>query len=49
MSKIKALPTDTEIQVYEEIGLPILKDFMVKESEETLYILTDYGEIGLMY
>ena len=46
---LKSMPTDTEIQVYEEIGLPILKDFRVKESEETLYILTNYGEIGLMY
>lgn len=46
---LKSMPTDTEIQVYEEIGLPILKDFKVKESEDTLYILTDYVEVGLMY
>ena len=45
MLYLKSVPTDTEIQIYENE----LKDFKVKASEETLYVLTTHGETRLMY
>ena len=45
MLYLKSNPTDTEIQIYEED----LKNYTIKNSDETLYILTKNGEIGLMY
>lgn len=45
MLYLKSVPTDTELQIYENE----LKDFKVKASEETLYVLTTHGETRLMY
>lgn len=45
MLYLKSLLTDTDIQIYENE----LKDFKVKASEETLYVLTTHGETRLMY
>lgn len=45
MLYIKSIPTDTEIQIYENE----LKNYKIKQSEETLFILTNRGETRLMY
>lgn len=45
MLYIKSIPTDTEIQIYENE----LKNYKIKQSEETLFVLTNKGEIRLMY
>lgn len=45
MLYLKSTLTDTEIQIYENE----LKNYKIKHSEQTLYILTNKGEIGLMY
>lgn len=45
MLYLKSIPADTEIQIYENE----LKDFKVKASEETLYVLTTHGETRLIY
>ena len=45
MLYLKSIPTDTEIQIYENE----LKNYTIKKSEETLYVLTNKGETRLMY
>ena len=45
MLYLKSIPTDTEIQIYEDE----LKNYVIKKSEETLFVLTNRGETRLMY
>lgn len=45
MLYLKSLPTSNEIQIYESE----LKNYTIKKSEETLYVLTKDGETALMY
>lgn len=45
MLYIKSIPTYTEIQIYENE----LKNYKIKQSEETLFVLTNRGETRLMY
>ena len=45
MLYLKSTPTDTEIQIYEDE----LKNYTIKKSEETLFVLTNKGETRLMY
>lgn len=45
MLYLKSIPTDTEIQIYDYE----LKNYVIKKSEETLFVLTNKGETRLMY
>lgn len=45
MLYLKSIPTDTEIQIYDYE----LKNYTIKHSDETLYVLTTHGETRLMY
>ena len=45
MLYLKSTLTDTEIQIYEDE----LKNYVIKKSEETLFVLTNRGETRLMY
>ena len=45
MLYLKSIPTNTEIQIYDHE----LKNYVIKKSEETLFVLTTHGETRLMY
>ena len=45
MLYLKSIHTDTEIQIYEDE----LKNYVIKKSEETLFVLIHKGETRLMY
>ena len=45
MVYVKSLLTDTEVEAYDFT----FKDFVLKESESTIYILTKNKEVPIMY